>query len=621
MVRQYVGARYVPKFADPVAWASGTSYEAMTIVTYNNSSYTSKIPVPATVGNPAGNPDYWALTGNYNAQVEQYRQETETVSNNLTTEITNRKNADTTLQSQINNKANYYISVEKMKEDASLIVGTVCVTLGYYEPNDGGGATYIVREKIATDVDDGGSIHILANDNFVAEMIIGDYVTPEMFGAKGDGVTDDTNVIIKTIKFGKPVSFIGNKTYIVNGLELVDTIIIDIDGKGCTFKSSVECDYIFKMTGSPNGFSGRIHDITFDGNHLAKDLVLNDNCFRKVWYNLTFNNPSEGGSGFHQINRGGGTRLYSINGKQSLPYLDTTFLKIEGPDVNISMVDYQGYHTGLYCSSNCQINQFHGYIFSSDDVRVYEGSKFIHMNGGRLTAMNVYPDTQQLWFYVENVGDYKIIGGEGWHNVDVSEDIITATELKKSYIVFVYDKNGDYLRRFHLNNFTISTPKDFDYFKFCNSTMFFDTTGTQKTFDSTVDYNDWLSKDKSKSLLKVTDDFDMFDGGYEKLMFSQCGEIIYICGCVVFKPDITTVGIDTIRVGAFNDKVDLIFNTRNVAFGALVGTNSNDEDYSSSVKFSYNLNEKTIVIRKLKNVELAGKTVRLMGAIPIRYAD
>lgn len=73
-VRQYVGARYVPKFADPVAWQSGTSYEALTIVTYNNSSYTSKIPVPATVGNPADNDIYWALTGNYNAQVEEYRQ-------------------------------------------------------------------------------------------------------------------------------------------------------------------------------------------------------------------------------------------------------------------------------------------------------------------------------------------------------------------------------------------------------------------------------------------------------------------------------------------------------------------------------------------------------------------
>ena len=108
MVKQYVGARYVPKFASPVEWASNTSYEALTIVTFNNASYTSKVPVPPTVGNPADNPNYWALTGNYNAQVEQYRQETETVSNSLTalqgqitTEITNRETADATLQGNI----------------------------------------------------------------------------------------------------------------------------------------------------------------------------------------------------------------------------------------------------------------------------------------------------------------------------------------------------------------------------------------------------------------------------------------------------------------------------------------------------------------------------------------
>lgn len=70
-VREYVGARYVPKFADPVEWQKDTSYEALTIVTYNNSSYTSKIPVPSTVGNPANNGDYWALTGNYSAQVQE----------------------------------------------------------------------------------------------------------------------------------------------------------------------------------------------------------------------------------------------------------------------------------------------------------------------------------------------------------------------------------------------------------------------------------------------------------------------------------------------------------------------------------------------------------------------
>lgn len=77
MVRQYVGARYVPKIADPVEWQDNTAYEALVIVTYNNSSYTSRKPVPVGVGIPPENKEYWALTGNYNAQIEEYRQLTE----------------------------------------------------------------------------------------------------------------------------------------------------------------------------------------------------------------------------------------------------------------------------------------------------------------------------------------------------------------------------------------------------------------------------------------------------------------------------------------------------------------------------------------------------------------
>lgn len=76
--RQYIGARYVPKFyegSNGNNWDSGRAYEPLTVVTYLQESYTSKIPVPNTVGNPASNPKYWAHTGAYNAQVEQYREE------------------------------------------------------------------------------------------------------------------------------------------------------------------------------------------------------------------------------------------------------------------------------------------------------------------------------------------------------------------------------------------------------------------------------------------------------------------------------------------------------------------------------------------------------------------
>lgn len=72
-VTQYVGARYVPLFADPLEWDKTKAYEPLTIVYHNGNSYTSRQYVP--VGIDIVNTSYWALTGNYNAQIEQYRAE------------------------------------------------------------------------------------------------------------------------------------------------------------------------------------------------------------------------------------------------------------------------------------------------------------------------------------------------------------------------------------------------------------------------------------------------------------------------------------------------------------------------------------------------------------------
>ena len=70
---QYIGARYVPLFADPAEWDSTKQYEPLTIVLHEGNSYTSMQYVPA--GIEITNEKFWALTGNYNAQVEQYRKE------------------------------------------------------------------------------------------------------------------------------------------------------------------------------------------------------------------------------------------------------------------------------------------------------------------------------------------------------------------------------------------------------------------------------------------------------------------------------------------------------------------------------------------------------------------
>ena len=117
MVKQYVGARYVPKFASPVEWTADTSYEALTIVTFNNASYTSKVQVPPTVGNPANNPQYWALTGNYNAQVEQYRQETENYNAQAEQYRKETENYNAQVEQYRQETKNYNAQVEQYRQE------------------------------------------------------------------------------------------------------------------------------------------------------------------------------------------------------------------------------------------------------------------------------------------------------------------------------------------------------------------------------------------------------------------------------------------------------------------------------------------------------------------------
>ena len=85
-IREYVGARYVPIFGrkgeDSIEWDNSKPYEPLTIVLYQGNSFTSRQYVPA--GIDIDNEQYWASTGVYNAQVEQYRQEVRLLDGRIT---------------------------------------------------------------------------------------------------------------------------------------------------------------------------------------------------------------------------------------------------------------------------------------------------------------------------------------------------------------------------------------------------------------------------------------------------------------------------------------------------------------------------------------------------------
>lgn len=112
-VREYIGARYVPVFANPPEWNDTRGYEPLTIVLHQGNSFTSTQYVPT--GIDINNTKYWLETGNWNAQIEAYRKEvqlydgritqnTEDIKANMAAiadEATARASADTALQQLI----------------------------------------------------------------------------------------------------------------------------------------------------------------------------------------------------------------------------------------------------------------------------------------------------------------------------------------------------------------------------------------------------------------------------------------------------------------------------------------------------------------------------------------
>ena len=170
-VREYIGARYVPLFIGD--WDDTVTYEPLSIVQYQGDSYTSRQYVPA--GIEITNETYWACTGNYNAQVDAYRQEV----SNLRTDFNNKFPIVT------NDISNSAITAGKIADNA-ITAGKIADNAITTNKIASGAVTTskietgaITSEKIA----DGAIQNIIRlNTNFL---------TPEMFGALG-GSNDDT---------------------------------------------------------------------------------------------------------------------------------------------------------------------------------------------------------------------------------------------------------------------------------------------------------------------------------------------------------------------------------------------------------------------------------------------
>ena len=178
-----------------------------------------------------------------------------------TGEDTNNSEYWSTVSHQYANTISFktYDTVAQMKADTGLLDGGVCRTLGYYAANDGGGAFYKVRATAPA------SYYETLSNGLFAELIADSIVTPEMFGAVGDGTTDDTNAWQAAVDFGSDVKAT-HKSYKCGTVHI--TKDIEINCNDATFYSTEDILFDFSgevittLTGEANYSANKGYTIT-----------------------------------------------------------------------------------------------------------------------------------------------------------------------------------------------------------------------------------------------------------------------------------------------------------------------------------------------------------------------
>lgn len=269
---------------------------------------------------------------------------------------------------------------------------------------------------------------------------IKDYVTPQMFGGKGDGIADDTASLQAAINSNKPI-YVPDGVYIVSSpltwagpcmLEMSDGAIIRAKEN-----SNLRCLLGIRTDGTVynNAENEYIRGGTFDGNYCC-DVVIGINYCRGKISDCTIQGVKNIGLYIrHNLTNAGvgqgSLRVLDVIVKNTNAVTGTTGIYSAGNDNYIRAIT-QNMEIGISANTGETLESCHAWIGSAN---IFENSTAFVVRGLYCILSNCTSDTMRYGVKIyENGGRLSINGFLYYHNTAVA-----TANILSSYQCVVFD--------------------------------------------------------------------------------------------------------------------------------------------------------------------------------------
>ena len=227
----------------------------------------------------------------------------------------------------------------------------------------------------------------LSLDKFTNEtklFVVKDYITPEMFGANGDGVTDDTLAIqnaIDSCTTKQLLKFENKKVYKIKTLFISQEIHMDLGGSEIIGTDGVMIDY---NVISPNG-RATITNGSLNGNHVAN--IISGSGKSLLLDNITATNPYNIAFDFSDIYEVSMTNCYLRNSDN-----DAIGIVTRADNIFENLI-LRGFKVALKTNGTARFTNVHAWI---DDSNKLNGSIYCDNAMGFFTSC--FTDTYEVGF-------------------------------------------------------------------------------------------------------------------------------------------------------------------------------------------------------------------------------